>query len=89
MSQDPDLRQHGIPEFSPSLDHWRLYVGCTVEALVEFGAGYQWNEGRIEEVNNVLLDGGVEKQGVFFQIRYCLTCRPEAEPAKGHVSVQE
>ena len=73
MSQETDLREHGVPEFSPFLSQWRLYIGCTVDALIEDQGELEWLEGWIEDINDILLEEDVEKRGVFFQIRCCLT----------------
>ena len=73
MSQDSDLREHGVPEFSPRLSDWSLYIGCTVEAVIAGEEESGWLEGRIEDVNDILLEEDVEKRGVFFQIRCFMT----------------
>ncbi|KAK9862606.1 hypothetical protein WJX84_006087 [Apatococcus fuscideae] len=71
MAQETDLREYNVPEFSPYLSNWQLYVGCTVEALIEDGGdGPEWKEGQIENVNDSLLEDEAEKRGVFFQIRF-------------------
>lgn len=69
MSQETDLSEHGVPEFSPFLSQWRLYIGCTVEAQFEEGDAPVWREGTITEVNDTLLEEDVEQRGIFFQIR--------------------
>ena len=76
-SQEFDLSVYGVPGCSPFVNEWQVYVGCTVEALLEAPteetqpqeAVGEWQEGTIIQVTDALLVEEEEQRGIFFLVR--------------------
>ncbi len=77
--QEAERSVPGVPEWSATLSHWRVYIGCRVQAgcaatVPDSNLDVRdWLEGTIVDVSDELVDeDGKLQRGINFLIR----CRP-------------